>query len=267
MKKLWNRLTTKLMNLDADHIMKEVNSDPEVRDAEAPDELYDRILSQIHKYEEKRAKEEEELMRLGRIYKKNKKRNRILILLAAIIGILGLGITSMGGPKRVFRRVAWMIEDRMQTNIDTDDDRLVEQEKVTEEDVYQQIEDEFRFFPVRLYYKPAGLEFTEAVIEKDTQNIRLYYEKGEEKVLSYTILPNYRTTMIGTDIEDKIVKEYTKEVKGVEVQIKEILVEENQSTRWRATFEYSDVQYFIMMNGFAEEEMEKTVENLYFLKK
>ena len=159
-----------------------------------------------------------------------------------------------------------MIGGREQTNIDTDDERLVQQDKVDELEVYGQIEEEFGFFPVRPYYLPDKMMFTEAVIEKDTQNIRLYYEKGSEKVLLYTMLPNYRTTTIGSDIEDTIVNEYIKKVQDVEVYIKEILVEDSQETRWRAEFQYQDVQYFLMMIGFTEEEMEQTVENLYLSK-
>ena len=266
MRKTWKRIVQILLDKDAEHIMKKVNRDPSLKDVQAPDGLYDKILDQIREYEEEKEKEKQELIRLGKVYKKNKKRNKILVILAAAIGILALGMTSMGGPKRVYEKVSWMIGGREQTNIDTDDDRLVGQEKVTEEDVYQQIEDEFNFSPVRLDYKPERMEFTEAVIEKDTQNIRLYYEKGSDKVLLYTMLPNYRTTTIGSDIEDAIVNEYTKKVQDVEVCIKVILVEDSQETRWRAEFQYQDVQYFLMMIGFNEEEMEQTVESLYFLK-
>lgn len=266
MRKTWKRILQLLLDKDAEHIMKKVNRDPSLKDVEAPEGLYEKILDQIREYEEEQEKEKEELIRLGKVYKKNKKRGKVLVILAAAIGILALGMTSMGGPKRVYEKVQRIIAGREQTRINSDDDRTAGVGVFSEEEAFQRVEDEFGFNPVRLDYKPEGMEFTEAVIEKNTQNIRLYYEKGEEKVLSYTILPNYRTTTIGTDIEDTIVQEYTKEVKGVEVHITEILVEENQATRWRAEFIYSDVQYFLMMNGFTEAEMEQTVENLHFVK-
>ena len=264
MRKTWKRIVQILLDKDAEHIMKKVNRDPSLKDVQAPDGLYDKILDQIREYEEEQEKEKEELIRLGKVYKKNKKRNKILVILAAAIGILALGMTSMGGPKRVYEQFKRTIGGREQSYTNTDDERTAEVEVVSEVDAYEQIDNEFGFYPVSFDYRPEGLEFTEAVIEKDTQNIRLYYEKGSEKVLLYTMLPNYRTTTIGSDIEDTIVNEYIKKVQDVEVCIKEILVEDSQETRWRAEFQYQDVQYFMMMIGFAEEEMEKTVENLHF---
>lgn len=266
MRKTWKRILQLLLDKDAEHIMKKVNRDPNLKDVEAPEGLYEKILDQIREYEEEQEKEKEELIRLGKVYKKNKKRGKVFVLLAAVIGILALGMTSMGGPKRVYEKVQRIIAGREQTRINSDDDRTAGVEIVSEADAYEQIEQEFGFYPVRLDYLPDKMMFTEAVIEKDTQNIRLYYEKGSEKVLLYTMLPNYRTTTIGSDIEDTIVNEYIKKVQDVEVYIKEILVEDSQETRWRAEFQYQDVQYFLMMIGFTEEEMEQTVENLYLSK-
>ena len=134
------------------------------------------------------------------------------------------------------------------------------------EAAYEQIENEFGFYPVSFDYLPDEMEFSEAVIEKEMPNIRLYYEKGDEKVLNYTIWPNYRTISTGSDIEDTIVEESVKTVHDVEVLVKRIRVEENQETRWRAEFQYQDIQYFIMLHGFTEKEMEQTIENLHFLK-
>ena len=52
---------------------------------------------------------------------------------------------------------------------------------------------------------PEKMEFTEAVFEEEIQNARLYYEKGDEKVLVCNIWTNYKTASIGTDIEDELV--------------------------------------------------------------
>ena len=266
MRKTWKRIVQILLDKDAEHIMKKVNRDPSLKDVQAPDGLYDKILDQIREYEEEQEKEKEELIRLGKVYKKNKRRNKVLVILAAAIGILALGMTSMGGPKRVYEKVQRIVAGREQTRINSDDDRTAGVEIVSEADAYEQIDNEFGFYPVRLDFKPEKMKFTEVVIEKDIQSIRMYYEKGDEKLLNYIMWPNYRTVSTGADVEDSIVDEYTKSVQEVDVLVRKILVEENQEVRWRAEFQYQDVQYFIMMHGFTEEEMEQTVQNLHFLK-
>lgn len=260
------------MDSDLERVMEEINNDPNLKDVEAPDRLHEKLIHQIHEYEAEMEKgnlltdEEKELMRLGKVYKKRKKRIKYYVLPLAAIWMLAAGINSVGGPKRVFQEVRWMLGRKEQTNIDTDDERLVQQDEVTEVDAYEQIEEEFNFTPVSFHYLPQKMVFTEMVIDKDIQNIRLFYEKGEEKVLSCTILPNYRTVTIGTDVEDTLVDEFSKSVQEVDVAVKEYLIEESAETRWRAEFQYNDVQYFVMMSGFTEEEMEQTVENLFFSK-
>lgn len=266
MRKTWKRIVQLLLDKDAEHIMKKVNRDPNLKDVEAPEGLYEKILDQIREYEEEQEKEKEELIRLGKVYKKNKKRGKVFVLLAAVIGILALGMTSMGGPKRVYEQFKRTIGGREQSYTNTDDDRTAEVGVVSEADAYEQIDNEFGFYPVRLYYLPDKMMFTEAVIDKDIQSIRMYYEKGEDKLLNYIIWPNYRTVSTGADVEDTIVDEYTKTVQDVDVLVKKILVEENQEIRWRAEFQYQEVQYFIMMHRFTEQEMEQTIDNLYFVK-
>ena len=43
------------MNREADLIMKEVDSDPSLKDVVAPEEIYDNLMQQIHDYEAEQA--------------------------------------------------------------------------------------------------------------------------------------------------------------------------------------------------------------------
>lgn len=72
------------MDREAEEIMKEVENDPNAADLRAPDEIRDKLFSQIEDYkkemaekEMERKQEEKELIRLGRIYKKKQQRKNI----------------------------------------------------------------------------------------------------------------------------------------------------------------------------------------------
>ena len=267
--KKWRRFMRKIVEYDTKEFERILEENPELQKVKAPDYMYDRIMNEIRAQEEKeaeeaRTREEQELIRLGTIYKRRKKLDKYIVLAAALVAMLAFGITSVGGPKRIFEEVKWFLAGGEQSNIDTDDERVNANQATTEAEAYEQIEKAFGFTAARLYYKPERMIFTEVVIEKEAQNAKLYYEKKDEKVLICSIWPNYRTASIGTDIEDKLVNVMEKEKEAITIIVKEYLVEENQSTRWRVEFVYQNAQYFLMMSGFTKQEMEKTVENLHF---
>ena len=108
------------------------------------------------------------------------------------------------------------------------------------------------------------MEFTEAVIEEETQMVKLYYEGTKKGVIRYRIITNNRTGSVGTDIEDKVVGEYNKQVRDLEITIKKFVVEENNEERWQATFVYRGHQYSLLMMEIEESEVNKIIENLYF---
>ncbi len=264
--KEFEKLIQDHMDREADRIMAEVNSDPSLRDVVAPKEIEDRLFEQIAEFRTRHARrnaEEEELIRLGRVYKKNYKRNRVLVAILAAACGLSVGITCLGGPERIVEEVRWMMAGREQTNIDTDSEDVEAQDVVTEVEAYEEIEKKFNFYPVRLNYIPKDMEFYEATIDENLQKIQLvYYQDG--RTLSYTMMPNYRTGSMSVDIEDTLLEEYNIQVRDLNVRVKQYLIEENHTHRWRATFEYQDVQYSLLFIGLDEAEVTKVIENLYF---
>jgi hypothetical protein len=177
---------------------------------------------------------------------------------------LAVGVTSIGGPKRVFEKFGRMIGDREQDYINTDDDRTDEIEVVSESEAYEKIEEEIGFLPVKLFYLPDGIQFDEIIITDGAQNIYLNYVGDNEESIVYFVYPNYRTGSIGRDVEDKLINEYEKNVSDITIGIEEYFVEENQEKRYIAQFEYQNVYYVLRMNNVEEAEVGKIIENLYF---
>lgn len=272
MNKRWRERFQKELTEDAMRIMEEVNSDPSLKDVEAPDEMFENIMKQIHEQkatespveDTRLTTEEKELIRLGKVYQKRRKWNRYVVIAAAVIAMLAIGTTSLGGPKRVIEIVREFVDERERTKINTDNERVDGEQAQSEYETFLAIEKEFGCKVVDLDYLPKNLKFVEGVIEEESQNARLYYEDEKGKVLSYVIWFNYRSTVTGVDVEDEILKSYDLEVGETVVTIKQYQVKGGDDSRWRAEFEHQKVRYFIVMNGFSEDEVEKIVKNLYF---
>ena len=187
---------------------------------------------------------------------------KYFVLAAAVVCALAFGVTSMGGPERVFETFQRYTLDREQVRVNSDDMELVE--SISEEEAYQQIEDEFGFYPVKPIYKPEGVDVLEMNMGEEIQGIDLLYGKDEEIVFSYFIRPNYRNGSFGIDIEDNVIDEYNVESGNVSITVKQYAVEEIDNNRWSGEFSYQDVHYFIVATNMKQEEFKKIIKNLNF---
>ena len=295
MDKKLKRLLQEDMQKEADHISKMLDNRPEEEKEDLPASDYMEVLVSLQKFAETEAKleeerkaqaektkasdetknspeeaqsrlssEEQELIRLGGVYKKRRKWNRLAILVAALVCVLSLGLTATGGPDKLFQEVKRMMSGREQTRVNTDSDRIQPVEGVSEEDAYQKIEDAFDVYPVRMNYLPQGMNFVEFVFYDDTQSAQFIYEAKTGEMMTYTICPNYRVSSIGKDVEDAVIQEYDIETSGALVHITQYQINGTNRKRWFAEFECQDVHYILRMVSMEEEEMEKIVENLFF---
>lgn len=267
------RLLKEGMEYEADRIMAEVESDESMKDVVAPDEVYTKLMQQIREHQDEeeldrqsRAEEDEELIRLGKIYKKKRSRRKYYVLLVAVLCALGVGTVSFGDGKKVFTKVQRMLGDRKQTVVNTDNgDGDVVDELSSEEEAYEKINKKFGFYPVRMVYVPQGLEYVESIMHKELQHAHLHYSDENDKSISYHVLAKYRKGSSIVDIEDKFVEESQKTVGETNISIKEYEVEENKSTKWVVEFVFKEAQYTIIFSGIDQKEVEETVEKLNFL--
>ena len=257
---------------EAKSIMEEVNGDQKVVDRPLPVNLRKNIDKRILALKAKEEKaegerfsaEERELMRLGKLYKKKRKMRKYFVLAAAVVCALAFGVTSMGGPERLFEKVNWTLAGREQTNIHSDSDDILEADSVEEEEIYQQIEDKFGFYPVKLTFKPKGVKLLHVQTAEEVQGINLLYGKDEKVILSCFIRPNYRVGSLGNDVEDALLNEYSMKVNDVSITIKQYALEDSSVERWSAEFKYGEAQYFIKGTDLSKGEFEKILKNLYF---
>ena len=269
--KKWKEFIQREMDKEMEEIegvLEKINNDPVMREWKAPEGLRDGLFEQIHAKEAEKSRlsdDEKELIRLGMVYKKRRKWNKLLVLAAAVVCALAVGVTSIGGPKKVIEKVQGMLESRERINNDTNEDgRVDEIEVASEAEAYQRIEDEFGFLPITLDYLPDGIEFNELIMTEGAQNIYLNYIGDNEETIIYFIYPNYRTGSLGQDVEDTLIDEYDKVVQDVTINVKEYLIEENQTKRYMVSYEYHNVYYVLETNSIDKTEVGKIIENLFF---
>ena len=159
MRKKWKAMFQQELKEDAKRIMEEVNRDPNLKDVEAPQEIHTKLMQQIREYEdaknpvdERLTVEERELIRLGMVYKRTRRWTRYVVIAAAVVTMLAVGITSVGGPKKVIEVVREMVSERERMKVNIDKDRIDEQKVKGEYEAYLKIEETFKTKSVSLFF-------------------------------------------------------------------------------------------------------------------
>ena len=259
------------MNREAEQILEAVENDPIAKDAVAPEGIYERLMKQIEEKEAEEQKanddsllseEQKELIRLGKIYKKKRSRRKYYVVGIAAVVAMAIGMTSFGGAEKIIREVKDMMGGKTQLHIDSTGEKTDDIKHVSEEDAYQEIEDKFGFYPVRMYYLPEGMDFQEATIEEEKQLAFMHYADENDRCISYCVVTNYRTSSVGVDIEDDVIQTYEKEIQGLTIHFEEYLIKENKDKRWKVRFEYKDAHYTLLFMGIEETEVNKIIEKL-----
>lgn len=266
------RILQEASEYDADCIMKEVNSNlnlqevviPADMDANIKEEI-DRIKAAQAQEQEKQAQEEQELIRLGKLYKKKRARNKYIILIAAVVCALGIGTISFGDGKKVFTEIKGLFGETNHTRVSDGDDGKFDGDVVaSEEDAYEEINEKFGFYPVKMLYMPEGMRFVEFVMEHNTQCASLYYEDVQGNSMSCSIITNHREGSVNIDVEDQLKREYEKKVEDTVINIQEYAIKDSSMNRWMINFSYNNAQYSIVLTDMEEQEVDKIIDNLYF---
>ena len=267
---------------EAEEIEKELEEHPELADLSPDDSVKDRLYAQIEEYETQKAlsklsEKDREALRLGRMLQKEREEDeirrtvrkrrmgwrRIASLVAVMVFVLGLGITSVGGPKRVMEVMQQMVGGREVTKINSDDDKVVSSEGLAEEDAYQEIKDKLGIDPVRIASNSVELEFVSVEIDEMLQTAVVLYNK-DEKVISYIISISYSDGSFGVDIEDELVREFQQQKNGLNITVKEYNIVQSNEKLYSAEFNRQDV-YYQITGSVDEEDMKKIINNLSFL--
>lgn len=237
------------------------------REEKAREEISEELVPELSELaagaESLQKKEEGEVPQKTRTIPVKKRRKKVVIALAAaLVAVLGLGITSFGDPGYVAETVKQWMNGRENTQIDTDREEKDIYNQDNSERVFEEIKEKFGFEPVRLVYKPVDMQMVDYSLEEALLTVILYYQYNG-RTFTYIATLNYQDFSFGYDIEDTIVDEYTKIVDNIKIQVTEYKIEESDEQEFSAQFEYNDINY-IFTGIIEKEEFEKILENLHF---
>lgn len=195
-----------------------------------------------------------------------KRRGRIAAMgtVAAALA-LTIGITGIGGPERAKEIVGQLVREREVEKINSDESNLTITEE-NEEEAYQLLSDELGTETVRVFGVIGRLTFERMEFDEDLQMAEIYYDFEKKGKLIFFVNASYKTSSFGLDIEDEIEKEYVVEVKGEKIKVREYRVKETGERRYRASFDYRGLEYYLLGN-MNQEEFEEILKNLRFFGK
>ncbi len=199
------------------------------------------------------------------VYQKKKRKKPWLVALVAILVlVLGLGITSVGSKsyfKVLWERFAGEDENPMKI-LNVDDMDTMESEDGKEMTAYREVGEKLGIYVVEVNGGPAELDLIEVQIEEVLNQATIFYQYGDE-IIRYTVYLNDRDSSWGETAEDEEIREYTLTVNNVDIIIREYKVEGYDTYRRVAKFSYRGVHY--QLKGIMEqEEFEEILKNLHF---
>lgn len=199
------------------------------------------------------------------VYQKKKRKKPWLVALVAILVlVLGLGITSVGSKsyfKVLWERFAGEDENPMKI-LNVDDMDTMKSEDGKEMTAYKEIEEALGIYAVRINGGPEGMNLIESQVETVLRQATIFYRYRDE-MIKYTIYLNDNDSSWGETAEDEEIREYTLTVNNVEITIREYKVEDYEIYRRVAKFSYRGVHY--QLKGIMEQEdFEEILKNLHF---
>lgn len=275
------------MRKEAEQIEKELENNPEIAGLSPDDSAKEKLYEKIEEYERQQAvrrlsPEDQEALRLGRQIQREKAmegettansksgsghgRKRLFKRLAGIAAVFvivaAVGITGVGGPDRVMEVLQQVVGSRELTTVNSDDKDIIEFDNVGEEEAYQEIKDKLGIDPVRIVTQSPNMKFEDIEVDEYLKVANIFYGYNTQ-IVSYIINCSQRDGILGFDIEDTLIDEYTYALDETEVTVEEYSVEGTEEKKYSARFDYKDVHYQLTGN-MTKEEMEEILNNLYF---
>lgn len=196
---------------------------------------------------------------------RKRKSLRVYVALAAVMTLLlVVGMSTMGDGGGFIKTIQSLVGEREVIKANSGEDNYII-EVESEEEAYQKIRNELGIKPVQITDVPIEARFQKAVIEDELKVAEIYYQYQEDNII-YIINGDKAKNSIGVSVEDEVVEDYTLEVKGTLIYIKECEIPSTKQRRYYASFDYRETKYFLS-GMMRREEFEKILKNLYFPKK
>lgn len=261
MKKLRKLSLKEELEKEAAEIERELAEDPELDNLEVSKELDDAIYAEIQRYEKEQ--EEDKIKEFPlRTYKKKKRAKLIVALVAILVLVMGMSVSSVGS-KSYMKELIEKFTGKSQvdvTNVKDMDSTTIED--LEEAKAYRKVDDMIKRKCVRILRRPEKMYYVSCNINEDIQQADLFYEyKGE--TIRYEIYLNQTDSSKGVTKEDAEITTYELNVQNNQIKISERKTEKEEANVMTAEFEYKGV--FYQLRGKMEKnKFNKILKNLKF---
>ena len=231
-------------------------------------ELVMKMLKEQELVRENASKEDENKKTVKTVRRRSVsfRRKMVISAAAAMVLVLGVGMTSVGSKsylKEIVEKITGQNEKA--TIINVDDMEIQETEDAQEINAYKDIGEQLGIQVVRLQYKPYKMILKKFTIDKEQRRAQLFYQY-KDSVLVYSIYVNDEDSSFGQKETDGLVDEFYVENDTNQITVREYQAENRKGHRFVAEFEKYGIQYQ-MRGTIAKEELKKILENLKFFKK
>ena len=261
MKKLRNLSLKEELEKEAAEIEKELAEDPELDNLEVSKELDDAIYAEIQRYEKEQ--EEDKIKEFPlRIYKKKKRAKLIVALVAILVLVMGMSVSSVGS-KSYMKELIEKFTGKSQMDVTNVKDMNSQDTNEWEENIaYQKVDEMIHGKCARILKRPEEMHFQSYTINDEIKQADLFYEYKEETI-RYEIYLNQTDSSKGVTKEDEEITTYELKVKNNQIKISERKTEKAEANVMTAEFEYKGV--FYQLRGKMEKnEFNKILKNLKF---
>lgn len=270
---MFEELSQEELQREADEIRAIIDQEPDLQDVYVTEEMNNRLMDRIRKYEEEKAIEnlseaDKEALRLGkelqeRRHRRKTPRNRKIwiALVATMVMVIGVSVTSVGGKNILIEVFEKAFGDGDKTYIDSGEKNIPITE-ITEEQAYVDVKKVFGNGIVRLAYVPENAEFLDMQLDTELQEAMLYYSMGDT-IMSFRIVSRYVESSLGIETQDKLMQEYVIELPETSVDIAEYRIEETGELEYMARFSYKNNKYYVIVIT-EKQEFEKIIKNMHF---
>ena len=261
MKKLRKLSLKEELEKEAAEIEKELAEDPELDNLKVSKELDDAIYAEIQRYEKEQ--EEDKIKEFPlRTYKKKKRTKLIVALVAILVLVMGMSVSSVGS-KSYMKELIEKFTGKSQvdvTNVKDMDSK--EKQEWAERKAYQEVDEMIKVNCVRILDGPKEMHFVNCDINEDIQQADLFYEyKGE--TLRYEIYLNQADSSRGVTKEDAEITTYELNIQNNQIKISERKTEKAEANVMTAEFEYKGV-FYQLRGKMKKNEFDKILKNLKF---
>lgn len=244
------------LDIEAEKIEEEVGKRRDLDDLTVSEEAETALFNKIQDYEYDK--------RFKKTVHRSRKRRRILLAVAAVLVLIcGSVITGTGSKSYLKVLMERIVGGENTTVINVDEMDSNKTEDLDEIQIFYEIRKKTGISPVHFVYVPKNMKLKEYEIGDEQGRAVLLYDYNGYTI-QYSMYMNDEDSSHGYTEIDELVDEYIlTTLEGVDVNIKEYYVVNQENHRFTALFEYQAAQYQI--NGIMEkEEFDKIIENLSF---